>query len=70
MPIISFTKQLKKKGFAPRRGNKGNGWTGIDLKPAYQNSGSSDDLIGFPSKEERQKLAKFNRFVRVIPGND
>jgi phage/plasmid-associated DNA primase len=24
MPIISFTKELKKKGFAPRRGNKGN----------------------------------------------
>jgi hypothetical protein len=57
MLVNTFAKELKKRGFASRRGQQSNGWTGIDLKPGYQNSGTGDDLIGFPSKEARQKLA-------------
>jgi putative DNA primase/helicase len=33
VPLVSFGKELKRKGFAPDKRRNGNGWIGIDLKP-------------------------------------
>ena len=43
MAINTFAKELKKKGFTSRKGQRGNGWAGIDLKPTDE--AESD---GFP----------------------
>ncbi|MEH2564092.1 phage/plasmid primase, P4 family [Bradyrhizobium sp. AZCC 2289] len=45
MPINTFAKELKKKGFTSRKAQKGNGWTGIDIKPAFQNSDSDENVF-------------------------
>ena len=36
VPLSTLGKELQRKGFASRRTNKGNGWGGIDLRPAFQ----------------------------------
>jgi P4 family phage/plasmid primase-like protien len=33
VPLVSFGKELKRKGFGPDKRRNGNGWIGIDLKP-------------------------------------
>jgi putative DNA primase/helicase len=60
MPVNTFAKKLKKKGFASRRGQQGNGWTGIDVKPVHQ-TGDENNLLrmGIPDEESRKRLAEF-----------
>ena len=36
MAINTFAKELKKKGYTSRKFQRGNGWAGLDLKPAYK----------------------------------
>ena len=36
LPIIPFAKEIKKKGYASRKFQRGNGFAGIDLKPAHK----------------------------------
>ena len=45
MPIVPFAKELRKKLFTPRKGQKGNGWIGIDLKPTYKFENSNGGLF-------------------------
>jgi putative DNA primase/helicase len=36
VPLVSFGKELKRKGFAPDKRRSGNGWIGIDLRPEFK----------------------------------
>lgn len=55
----TFAKELKKKGFTPRRGQKGNGWAGISIKPAFQKREGSPNTSGDSPVDERMaSLAK------------
>ena len=46
MAVNMLGKELRKKGFSSRKFQKGNGWTGIDLEPAFQKTDS--DEMGLP----------------------
>jgi len=63
MTINMFGKELKKKKFNSIKGRIGNGWTGIDLKPAFQKTNDGENLLSsaFPSHDQKQQLARFNR---------
>jgi len=45
MAINTFAKELNRKGYTPRRFQRGNGWAGLDLKPAYKFDNSNGGLF-------------------------
>jgi putative DNA primase/helicase len=45
LPLIPFAKEIKKKGFASRKFQRGNGFAGIDLKPAHKFENSNGGLF-------------------------